>query len=327
MPDVSVIISTYNRLQLLTQALRSARSQTDVELEIIVVDNGSTDGTSEYLAKQSDDRLTILRNETSLGSVGGRNTGLASATGNWVTLLDDDDLWAPDKLRAQLAAATAEQRCWAYTGCVHIDGSAGIRSGRRPPSPEDVMATLPFRFLVPGGMSNVVWRRGSLDADGLLDPSLPFPADWDISLRLSRVGPPSAVNRPLVGYRQHETNMSKRAAEFNTELRLLESKHADLRRGRPIDWGLQHRFTATEALRAGDRAGAASAFSRAIAAGDRGSLLRAGGLLLPSNAQRALHRRWLSDRGWLREAERWLRPYRMPEPSSPAGRASRITSR
>jgi len=311
MPRVSVVISSYDRRQLLTAALRTALLQREVDLEVIVVDNGSADGTQEYLASCQDPRLRVIRNEVSLGSVGGRNTGLAVARGEWVGFLDDDDLWSPDKLRSQLQAADSTGRDWVYTGCVHIDGHNQIISGRPPLPPERVMEELPFRFVIRGGMSNLIWRRGCLDVDGLLDPRLPFPADWDVSLRLARRGPPAVVPRPMVAYRQHETNMSRDAERFQKELDLLERKRADLGGGNPLDWSLQHRFIGSEALRAGSRLGALRSFSRAVAAGDIGSFPRAAASLLPTDVRRWLHRELVSDSGWLQEAESWLAPLRL----------------
>lgn len=305
-PEISVVISSYNRRRLLGAALASALGQQEVDHEVIVVDNGSTDGTSEDLADCEDPRLRVIRNPESLGSVGGRNTGLAAATGEWVGFLDDDDLWAPDKLRAQLRAALDSSRHWSYAGCVHIDDQGRIISGRPPPTPESVMADLPFRFVIPGGMSNVIWRRDALDVDGLLDPRLPFPADWDVSLRLARRGPPAAVRRPLVGYRQHASNMSRHAVRFRQELDLLERKRADMADGQGLDWGLQHRFVGSEALRAGSRRHALTSFGRAMAAGDLGSLPRAMASLLPRSTRTWLHRSVVSDPGWLQEAEQWL---------------------
>jgi glycosyltransferase involved in cell wall biosynthesis len=305
-PEVSVVISTYNRKDLLPAALGSALGQTAVDHEVIVVDNGSTDGTEQLLASWTDPRLRVVRNESSLGSVGGRNTGLAHAEGEWVGMLDDDDLWAPDKLRAQLDALEATGRDWAYTGCVHIDRAGEIIGGRPPLSPEAVMAELPTRFPLPGGMSNVIWRRDRLDGDGLLDPRLPFPADWDVSLRLSRQGPPACVARPLVAYRQHGGNMSRNAAHYRLELIMLEAKRADLACGRPIDWGAHYRFIASEELRVGARLAALRAYVRAIAAGDRDAIPRVAGVVLPTSVQRRLLRTRLSDAAWLQEAATWL---------------------
>ena len=306
MPQVSVVISSYNRRRLLAAALASALGQKEVDLEVIVVDNGSTDGTSDDLAGWTDPRLRVIKNRQSLGSVGGRNTGLAAATGGWVGFLDDDDLWAPDKLQAQLNAAVDSGRHWSYAGCVHIDADDRIISGRPPPTPESVMADLPFRFVIPGGMSNVLWRRETLDVDGLLDPRLPFPADWDVSLRLARVGPPASVPRPLVAYRQHASNLSRHAVRFRQELELLERKRADLADGQELDWGLQHRFIGTEELRAGSRRAALASFARAVAAGDLGSVPRAAASVLPRTTRAWLHRSVVSDPDWLLEAEQWL---------------------
>jgi len=311
MARVSVVISSYNRRHLLAVALRSALQQRQVDLEVIVVDNGSTDGTQDDLAGCRDPRLRVIRNEVSLGSVGGRNTGLAVAGGDWVGFLDDDDLWSPDKLHAQLEAADVAGRDWVYTGCVHIDGQNQIISGRPPLPPHQVMKELPFRFVIPGGMSNLIWRRGCLDVDGLLDPRLPFPADWDVSLRLARTGPPAAVRRPLVAYRQHESNMSREAVRFKQELNLLEQKRADLAGGGSLDWGRQHRFIGSEALRAGSRLGALRAFYRAVAAGDIASFPRAIASILPAGARRWLHRTVVSDTRWLEEAETWLEAFRL----------------
>ena len=307
MPQVSVVISTYNRRELLLSSLRSALGQRDVDLEVIVVDNGSSDGTSDLLGTVDDPRLRVLRNEVSLGSVGGRNTGIAAASGAWVGLHDDDDRWAPDKLRAQLDAAETTGRHWVYAGCVHIDGGDRILGGRPPLTPEGVMAELPVRLTVPGGMSNVMWRRNVLDGDGLLDPRLPFPADWDLALRLSRTGPPAVVSRPLVGYRQHGSNMSRHPSRYEAQLLLLERKGADLVGGRGISWGHFWRFVASEELRTGSRRAALRAYRLAVVAGDWGSVPRAAGVLLPPAAQRWAVRTLLSDADWLDEGRRWLR--------------------
>lgn len=309
MPDCSIVIATHQRLALLRQALSSALGQRDVDVEVIVVENGSTDGTAEYLRGLTDPRVRPVISAVPLGGTGARNAGLAVAKGEWVGLLDDDDLWAPDKVRAQLDALEASGRSWVYTGCVYLDAEGTIIGGRPPLPPEQVMQRLPQRYVVPGGTSSMVWRNGVLDSGGLLEPKLTYTVDWDLSLRLSRSGPPAAVTRPLVGYRQHGANMSVRARSYLSELNIISEKFADLRAGRPLDIAYQHRNAGSESLRDGARRQALSSYWHALRLGDLGALSRAAGLLLPQHSWPALRRRFLSDQAWLAEAENWLSPF------------------
>src|SRR5829696_624334 len=100
MVEISVVVPTHNRSGLLAQTLRSVLWQRGVDLEVLVVDDGSTDDTAEVVA-----------------------------------VLDDDDLWAPDKLARQLAAAQATGRSWVYTGAVNIDDDLRVLGGMPPYPP------------------------------------------------------------------------------------------------------------------------------------------------------------------------------------------------
>ncbi len=118
MTDVSVIIPTRNRRQLLELTLRSVLWQRDVDFEVIVVDDGCTDDTPQMLRDLRDPRIRTVRHERSQGVSAARNHGIAEARGEWVAFLDDDDLWAPDKLTQQLDALAPKRL------------SVGIRRGR-----------------------------------------------------------------------------------------------------------------------------------------------------------------------------------------------------
>ena len=95
-PEVSVVVPTHSRWDLLsTAALPAAFGQEAVDIEVVIVDDGSTDSTVERLAEMSDPRVRVIRHERARGVAQARNAGIAAARGTWIALLDDDDLWAP----------------------------------------------------------------------------------------------------------------------------------------------------------------------------------------------------------------------------------------
>src|SRR4051812_26727252 len=100
-PQVSGGIATHNRRRMFRRTLRSALAQENVDLEVIVVDDGSTDGTAADIRTIKDPRLQVVERENR-GTAGARNAGIAVAQGEWVAFLDDDDLWAPHKLATQI---------------------------------------------------------------------------------------------------------------------------------------------------------------------------------------------------------------------------------
>jgi len=134
-PDISVVIPTRNRRRLLALALASVLDQRGVRLEVIVVDEASTDDTVEMVRSIADPRVRLVRHAVPLGKSAARNRGIAESAGDWIAFLDDDDLWAPDKLRLQLQALRAERRAWAYTGAVNITDDHRILGGAPPRAP------------------------------------------------------------------------------------------------------------------------------------------------------------------------------------------------
>ena len=114
-PLVSVVIPTWNRLELVRQAIASVVAQTYQKWELIVADDGSTDGTVEELRKVDDPRIAVLVSEH-IGDLGRlRDLGARAAKGEWLAFLDSDDLWLPDKLELQLEALRKSGAGWCYT--------------------------------------------------------------------------------------------------------------------------------------------------------------------------------------------------------------------
>jgi glycosyltransferase involved in cell wall biosynthesis len=304
MPDVSVVIPTRNRAVLLLQALRSALAQKEVSIEVLVVDDGSDDGTRASVEAVADSRVKLLVNDRSQGVASARNRGVAHAVGSWIAFLDDDDLWAPDKLSLQLGSARNTGAAWAYAGAVAVDERLRVISGGPPPSAADTVRELPFRNPIPAGASNVIVRRDLLDTAGSFDPKLRHMADWDLWIRLGRLGAPAVVHSPLVAYRVHTGNASLDTEAIPAELRMIEQRYAEARAGVPIDHAYVHRWIAWSQLRAGDRVGALKAYLRACRAGDLTSLVRATvGLVHPRVATPRPQRR---SEPWRVQADEWL---------------------
>jgi glycosyltransferase involved in cell wall biosynthesis len=200
-PDVSVVIPTHDRWHLLHRhALPSALSQRGVDVEVIVVDNGSTDGTFDRLTALRDPRVVPLRQEEP-GTAAARNAGIRLARGRWIAFLDDDDLWSPDKLRLQLERADDTQ--WCYAGVAVVDESLSVKELLPVPDPVAIAELLRHGSAVPGGPSNVVVRTELLHGVGGFDEALQHPADWDLWLRLARAAVPAAVDEIVVATLDH----------------------------------------------------------------------------------------------------------------------------
>ena len=301
MPDVSVVIPTHNRRRLLGQAVRSALGQVGVEVEVVVVDDGSSDGTGDVVASLGDDRVRLIQHRRPLGVAAARNAGAGAARGAWVALLDDDDLWAPDKLKRQLEAASAAEAGWVYAGVVEIDAEGRLLGGGVPPSPEELLAGLRRRNLMPAGSSNVAVRSDLLSATGGFDPRLRHLADWDLWLRLAGLGPPACVPAPLVAYRLHHGQATLDTTGMLAEASALEARHG-------ADRTAILRWAAWSHLRTGRRRPALRAYAGAVLAGDVASLARAAVALLhprPSTVRRP-SRPSATEAAWIAAGQRWL---------------------
>ena len=260
--EVSVVIPTRNRSALLAETLRSVLRQQRVDIEVIVVDEGSTDDTPRTLAAVTDARLRIIRHETPQGLSAARNHGALEGRGEWLAFVDDDDLWAPDKLVRQIEAAEQAHRDWVYTGSVNIEGWRIVHS-RPPLPPEDTVSALLRYNAIPGGGSNVVWRRSMWMSVGPFDTRFRGGEDWDMSIRSARYAPPAWVCRPLVAKRVHETNMFLNVSEVIRATRLIEDLHQT-----QVDWGPIHRWLAERHLRNGHRRAALAQFAQAAMKGE-----------------------------------------------------------
>jgi len=301
-------VPTRNRRRLLALTLRSVLAQAGVDFEVIVVDEASTDDTVEWLTTVADERIRVVRHATPQGVATARNHGAAQAHAEWLAFVDDDDLWAPDKLREQLQAAEACGADWVYTGSVNIAERCRIVYGRPPLAADELMRALPHYNAVPGGGSNVVVRRTVWEAAGPFDTRLRNTEDWEMWIRLAKLGPPACVPRPLLAYRVHGSNSSLDVAEIVRGTRLIEQIHHT-----HADWGNLHRYMAESCLRKGQRGAAVRQFAAAAMRGQLRETASDIGIILRRKMRRLTDSPEVSaaaDRGpadpWIAEAAAWL---------------------
>jgi GT2 family glycosyltransferase len=224
-PEVSVVIPTYNRCQLLRRTLSSVLAQTGVRFEVIVVDDGSSDATAGYLRLLENPAVAVLRFETPGGVSAARNAGMSAARGTWIAFTDDDDLWAPDKLRAQLDAAQRVPGAgWVTVGEVIVDPTLRIIAGRRPPRSGELRNVLLYN-IVPAGGSGTMVRTDLLRQMGGFSTDLMVLADWDLWIRLFLAAPAAFVRRPLVAYLRHSTSMSHNTKLIEDELAVIIARY------------------------------------------------------------------------------------------------------
>lgn len=210
---VSVIIPTYNRTDTVLGSVKSALDQTYGDLEVIVVDDGSTDATMDALASVSG-RISVIR-QANAGPSAARNRGVVEARGEIIAFLDSDDHWMPDKIERQVAL----MRCGGPEMCccvcnATVKGSdretigntfdfAGICPGFEEGewiNPQDVLAT---RFLLFNQV--VAIRREAFDRVGGFNAGLRLLEDYDLALRLSSFGTWGVIREPLV-IKYNDTN-------------------------------------------------------------------------------------------------------------------------
>ena len=305
--DVSVVVPTHNRRALLARTLRSALRQERVDFEVIVVDDASSDDTAAFLSSLDDRRVRVLRHEVARGLSSARNHGAEHARAEWLAFLDDDDLWAPDKLYRQLSAAKAAGRDWAYTGSVNIENGRIVRSVPAP-SEEEVVATLPRFPILPGGGSNVIVRRETFTQIGPFNTRLVSGGeDWELWIRLAKHGWPAGVREPLMAKRIHSSNMFGETDRIVRATTVIQTLHDT-----PIDWGRMNQWLAERYLREGRWLTALHMSTKAAARGEvagvaavllshvsdrlRGTFgLQRGGPRVSSNREAALAAAWLRE--------------------------------
>jgi glycosyltransferase involved in cell wall biosynthesis len=239
---VSVVIPAYNREALVTQALDSVYQQSYRPLELIVVDDGSTDGTAQAVRAwmeahtDSDGFVTRLVCQSNRGGNVARNRGIEASAGAFVAFLDSDDLWAGEKLQKQMALFDNPEVGGVYCGVQHVDLSLGktTPSSKRNYPVGWILDQILVRD-VTAPTSTFVLRKEIFKKAGAFDPALQARQDWDMWIRLAAAHKVGAVPEALVQYREHVG--PRTASDPMREIRAFETirtKYATLLQRQPL---------------------------------------------------------------------------------------------
>ncbi len=198
---ISVIIPTYNREKTIVRAINSVLNQTYKDIEILVIDDCSTDNTEEIVRNLNEDKITYIKHTRNKGGGGARNTGIRLAKTGYVAFLDSDDEWLPEKIEKQLEVfhQSNDNLGLVYTGFQFIDEYGTIKKQTIPKERGDIsLKILEGNCL--GTTSTVLVRNKYLRGINGFDESLPSCQDWDLYIRLSTLCTFDFIEEPLVRY-------------------------------------------------------------------------------------------------------------------------------
>jgi glycosyltransferase involved in cell wall biosynthesis len=229
---VSVVLPTYNRAWCLARAIESVLRQTYRALELIVVDDGSTDDTPDVVSAFSDPRIRYIRLARNRGAGAARNVGVRHATGRLLAFQDSDDEWLSANLELHLSTfeACAPEVAVVYSDMHRIHRDGRVRYHRSP-------TLVPGRLIDPVtrfyqvcslGIQSTVIRRECFEAVGGFDEALPALEDLELFIRLSKRYRMRHLREPLVRYHETDGLSNDMAAKLIARRRLLDLYEAEL---------------------------------------------------------------------------------------------------
>ncbi len=241
-PRVSVVIPTYNREESIRGALDSVLSQSFSDLEVIVVDDASTDATRDVVRSYDDSRVTLLVHETNLYAGAARNTGMEQAKGEFIAFLDSDDHWRADKLAKQIALFESDDKLQFTCTGLRMKAGRGLRE--KDLLPRVQRANQIIRYMTGKSFvitSTVMIRRNLLETVGLMDTRLRRNQDIDFFLRIMAQHPVRSIEEPLVDFFPNPGRPSAETIAKSNKL-LLEKNKSLLAAAGPFGFRRVHSY-------------------------------------------------------------------------------------
>jgi glycosyltransferase involved in cell wall biosynthesis len=265
LPSVSVILPTFNAEERVLGAIRSVLEQDYPNLELIVVDDGSSDSTREVVSRIDDRRLVPMAMPANAGPYAARTAAIQRSSAEILAFIDDDDEWLPEKLKLQVAVLMDHPEvALVHTGVRDVFPNGASRVRLMHPMADSYEENLCQDRIA---TSTVVLRRSALDAAGGFDTSMRAFGDWDLWVRVARVGQLRMIRQPLATIHLREGSIQRSSVERFERYRLiaLEKRRDELKRlGLESRAEALHQYAVAAKLQAAGRS--AEARSRAYRA-------------------------------------------------------------
>jgi teichuronic acid biosynthesis glycosyltransferase TuaG len=227
-PLVSVIIPVYNGGKFIIETIESVLKQTIINIEVIVVNDGSKDNTPQLMtALQEKDNRIILINKLNTGVCDTRNTGIRNAAGDYIAFLDADDLWENNNLEEKVKAMQSSGSKWAHSNLYFIDEGGKMKeTAWQLPAIRNFSDDIYLcdKLCICGPSSNIVVERDFMK-DIFFDTTISSPADRDFCIQLARRGTPVFVNQKLWRYRVHSNSMGATNSHIADDMDLMYKKY------------------------------------------------------------------------------------------------------
>lgn len=219
---VDVIIPSYNRAKTIGRAIESVLNQTYPYVNVVVVDDGSSDNTEQIVKSYSDPRVKFFRHPKNRGACAARNTGIDNSTGEFIAFLDSDDAWFPEKIEKQLAFLQENNGEITFCSYLRVEKNITCLYPARHYTGDLHSQLLQGNFLSNGV---ILAKRESFDQH--FDEALPRMQDWDIMLRLSKTHNIIHQHEPLAYYYVQEDSITMNHNKLKTALDMLYNKYYD----------------------------------------------------------------------------------------------------
>jgi glycosyltransferase involved in cell wall biosynthesis len=222
-PRVTVIIPAYNAIRYIAETMETVITQTYQDFEVLIVNDGSTDDTPNWVSQfcQQEAKVRMI-SQVNKGLPGARNTGIKESRGEYIAILDADDLWEPTKLQKQVDSLDSHPEaglCYTWTALADSEGKATGRVVTSHAEGKVWQQLTEINFVCCG--STPMIRRHCFETVGFFAEDLLFSEDWDMWLRIAAKYPFVVVKEPLIRYRQHSNNMTKNCQKMLETSRVL----------------------------------------------------------------------------------------------------------